>query len=73
MISEARHARNWGLDEGSIPAIVLTKEDHDAITKLLFDRLPRGTEHSRERVWAVYQEAYSKYPDGLDAIRRYFP
>jgi len=74
-ILEARHARSWGLDEGSIPAVILSQADHTRFNQLLRTKLPYATEYTKkdqQRVWAVYKEVYKDHPEWLRAVESYF-
>ena len=71
---EQRHMIRWGMADqiDDSPAVVLRLEEHQPITKDLQNRLSYGRTYTKEEVWAEYQQAYRKYPDWLEAIRRYF-
>jgi hypothetical protein len=56
----------------SAPAIVLTKDQHDAFTRQIRTQMPYGTKWDRDKVWSVYKNVYSKHSDWLDSIRPYF-
>jgi RHS repeat-associated protein len=74
-ILEQRHMRNWEfseLDIANAPAVIMPKAEHDLLTSKLRSKLRYGVVWERERVWPVYQEVYSKYPDWLKAIEPYF-
>jgi hypothetical protein len=64
------------------PAIILTKKEHEAITKRLADAkdelmdavLKRGDKAPTKReLWAMYKEVYKDKPTWLEAIKGYFP
>lgn len=60
-----------GANPDKFPAIILTKEEHQAITRELAKRSPEMT--NLKKAWKVYQEVYKDYPAWLEAIRPYFP
>ncbi len=71
-ILEARHLRNWGEDDLAAPSVVLSRTDHQELSRRLAEALPTGRSYSREEVWERYQEVYADHPELLDAIRGYF-
>jgi hypothetical protein len=73
-ILEARHARKWGLkiSTDDLPAVILSREMHNKLTGELFSRLRTGVEHSKDAVWAVYQDVYKNFPEWLRTIEKYF-
>ena len=77
-ILEVRHATNWSVKTGDIPAVILSKAQHNQITMALRQKLPYGTSYKglegKARVWRAYQEVYTNYGygDWLQHIERYF-
>jgi hypothetical protein len=64
------------------PAIILTKKEHETITKRLADAKDelmdavkkRGDEvPTKQELWAMYKEVYKDKPTWLEAIKGYFP
>jgi len=72
---EVRHARRWGIDANEVPAVILTRKEHLRLTGQLRKRIPYGViydKKDKKKVWAVYKDVYSKYPEWLEAIEGYF-
>ena len=62
--------RDWGFNVDVAPAIVLTQQQHDDISRPLLEALPTSPlPYTRGEVWEKYQEVYSNNPEYLDAIR----
>jgi len=62
----------WGYSLEEAPAQILTKTEHEALTKQLLEELPTGVSYTKQQVWRVYQEVYVDYPGYLSAIAKYF-
>ena len=71
-ILEERHLLNWGLDASEAPAVVLSREEHAAVTSLLRQELSYGRVYSPDEVWSAYQRVYAGAPEWLDAVSAYF-
>ncbi|MBD1930461.1 hypothetical protein [Funiculus sociatus] len=77
-ILEAKHARAWGLNESDLPAVNLSRRDHDRYHDLLrnefktVSRRNQGQPLSKLQVKQVYQRVYQAHPDWLDAIEPFF-
>ena len=62
-----------------LPAVILTKQQHQEITNALRRALPYGTRlegpDGRRRLWEAYQKVYRefRFPEWLTHIERYFP
>ena len=68
---EARHARRWGLDPNDAPALVMSKEAHQAVTRTLRRLMPYGRTYTREEVLRAYRVAYAGHRQWLEAVERY--
>lgn len=74
-ILEARHLRAWGASARQVrevPAQVLSRQEHVAITAALRRALPFGVRYSRGQVWRAYERVYAQYPSYLRSISHYF-
>jgi hypothetical protein len=80
-ILEARHLRSWGrhAEVPNVPAVILTRQQHDEITQLLKIMLPysppgRTIRYEKEHVLAVYKKVYTRlgYSEWLQHIEKYF-
>ncbi|GMV32153.1 MAG: hypothetical protein AMXMBFR59_42780 [Rhodanobacteraceae bacterium] len=70
-ILEVKHARRWNLDSEELPAVVLTREEHSALTLVLEARWRQVPDPTRAQVMQVYEQVYSHRPEWLAAIRQY--
>ena len=73
-LAEQRFLEKWGFNVRNAPAIILTKEQHNKITRTLRSLLPYGQTNrfTKQNVWKAYQQAYEDYPEYLKAIEGYF-
>ncbi|TKC99315.1 hypothetical protein [Polyangium fumosum] len=77
-ILEKAMAGKWQLTKelDKIPSVILTKAEHERITKALNqarERLMRGQRRfTPDALWKVYEDVYSPYSHWLDAIKPYF-
>ncbi len=74
-ILEKRFAERFGIkDTDSIPAIILTREQHNEITQRLRSRIPYGQAGTGTATPAtireMYSEVYADYPEMLAAISK---
>ncbi len=72
MFLDGRVLEKRGLDALESPSVLLSREEHTAVTSMLRNELPYGQVHSPESVWRAYQNVYSEAPEWLGAIEPYF-
>jgi hypothetical protein len=71
-ILEVRWANKLGIkNTNKLPSVILPWNVHDKFTSDLA-REWAGKNPTKGQIWNAYQKVYSKYPDWLRAIRRYF-
>ena len=74
---EKRLAKRLGIsDPGSIPAVALTKGEHQAVTNALRKEIAYGTDYSQlsnAQIRNAYGNVYGESSDWFKAIEHYFP
>jgi hypothetical protein len=68
---EKRFAKTLGIDdEDSMPAVLMTRKQHDDWTRRLqSEGLPVGSSYELQEIWDLYTKVYISQPDWMDAVR----
>jgi hypothetical protein len=67
-IVEARHLRTLGLSVKNGPAVILSRAEHKMITRQLRQLMPYGHSYTRTQMMGYYKQAYSAYPEWIEAV-----
>jgi hypothetical protein len=59
-------------DPDLVPSVILTKAEHERITKELGDWVKKNNPKTPKDLWKMYEKIYKKYPHWLEAIKPYF-
>ena len=59
-------------DSDLVPSVILTKDEHKAITAKLTAWINKNNPKTPAQVWKMYNEVYANYPHWLAAIKPYF-
>lgn len=69
---EVRHQKNWLFPRNTInntPSVILSKLEHDKITKSLRRKLPYGLKYSQADVLKALEKVYKDHPDWIESVR----
>jgi hypothetical protein len=64
-IVEVRHLERLGLSIMDAPAVLLSRTQHQAITRELLQLLPKGAQYTKAQILDAYRIAYKEFPEWI--------
>ncbi|HRQ49451.1 MAG TPA: RHS repeat-associated core domain-containing protein, partial [Agriterribacter sp.] len=68
---EVRHLKRLFLSTKNAPSVLLSKADHQQMTKILQQLLPYGRTYTKQQIIDAYKQAYLNFPQWIDEAVKY--